>query len=146
MNTQSRGTPAGRRRRRAYGLVEVGMAVMLVMAAMSLMVKALGVVANERREADRRLWAVEAASNVLERVSAEPFDGITRKIVDEIAAGVHAERVLPGATWESAVEDDRGAPVPAKKVSLRLHWNDRSKGPGAPVRLTTWVYRKGGRS
>lgn len=146
MNAQTRGTPAGRRRRRAYGLVEVGMAVMLIVAAMSLMVKALGVVANERREADRRLWAVEAASNVLERASAEPFEGITREKVDAIAADTGAERVLPGAAWESTVEDDRGAPVPAKRVSLRLRWKNRSGGLGEPVRLSTWVYRKGGRS
>lgn len=131
----------GRARRRGYGLVELAMAILLVLVAMTLLVRGLALAGAERRVADRRLWAVEAASNVLERIAAEPFEGLTADAARALAAGAQADRVLPGAEWEVAVDADRGAPVPAKRVALKLRWKDRSGGFVAPVRLTAWVYR-----
>src|SRR5437660_1076339 len=69
--------PQTRPRRRGYTLIEMAIAVIVVMTAMGVTVRVLGWNARERRAADRREWAVQAASNILERVSAEPFDRVT---------------------------------------------------------------------
>jgi hypothetical protein len=122
------------------------MAVFVLMLAMSLMVKALALTGVERRAADRRLWAVEAASNVLERAAAEPFDAVTAEKVRALADEAEAGRVLPGAAWEFDVREEPGAPVASKRVTVRLRWKDRSGGWDAPVRLTAWVFRERGRS
>jgi hypothetical protein len=131
-----------RTRRRGYSIIELALALFLFMTAMGLTVKVLGWVGTERRGADRRLWAVQVVSNVMDRLSAEPFESVTadraRTIADEAAAG----KAVPGASWEIAVNDEREAVPPAKRVSLQLHWNDRSGGWDGPVRLTSWVYRR----
>jgi hypothetical protein len=142
----ARNPARGRSRRRGYGLVEVAMAVFVLMIAMSLMVKALALTGVERRAADRRLWAVEAASNVLERVTAEPFGSVTAEKARSLADEAEAGRVLPGAAWEFDVRDEPGAPVGSKRLTVRLRWKDRSGGWESPVRLTAWVYRGRGRS
>ena len=80
MNARKKG------RRRGYGLAEIAMAVLLVMVAMNLTVKILAVTGTQRRAADRRLWALETASNVLERVTAGPFDAVTEDAVRAEAA------------------------------------------------------------
>ena len=145
MNAQTLRRPSGLRRR-GYGLAEVAVALLLLMVAMNLMVKVLGVVGSERRAADRRLWAVETASNVLERVSSEPFDSITVDAVRAVADQSGASQVLPGAVWEVSVDDDKESKAPARKVSLRLRWKERSGEWGAAVRLSAWVYRGRGPS
>jgi hypothetical protein len=132
--------------RRGYGMIELAMAVFLLMAAMGLMVKALAAIAAERVAADRRLWAAEATSNVMERVAAEPFEAVTVEKARSIAADAHADRALPGAAWEVSVEDEPAGPAASKRVALRLKWKDRWGGWDAPVRLTGWVFRGRGRS
>ena len=128
------------RPRRGFGLAELAISAMVVMVAMGVTVKVLGWVATERRAADRREWAVQTVSNVLERVGSEPFDRVTTETVKTIAAATTRDRALPDAVWEVAVEDDKDAPIPSRRVSLQLRWKERSGGWGAPVRLTAWVY------
>ena len=148
MNAQTLRRPTRFRlgRRRGYGMAEVAVALLLLMVAMNLMVRILGVVGTERRASDRRLWAVETASNVLERASSEPFDAVTAKAVRAIADEADVAKVLPGAAWDVAVEADKEATVVAKKIALRLRWKERSGEWTSPVRLSTWVYRGKGRS
>jgi hypothetical protein len=119
------------------------MSVLVLLAAMNVTVKVLGWVGTERRGADRRQWAVQAASNVLERVAAGPFDRVTPDNVKAITARTDASRVLPGPAWEVEVDDEPGSPVPARRVSVRLRWKERSGEWGAPVRLSAWVFRRG---
>jgi Tfp pilus assembly protein PilV len=139
-------TPRRRRPRRGYALVEVAISILIAMTAMVVMVKVLGWLGAERRSADRRGWAVQAASNVLERVAAEPFDRVTAETVKSIAAATGATKALPDAAWEIDVADEPDKPVASKRVGLSLRWKERSGGWSSPVRLTSWVFRKGGKS
>jgi hypothetical protein len=122
------------------------MATLLLMVAMTLTVRALSLAGTQRRAADRRLWAVQSAANVVERVTSEPFDRVTADRARSVAAGTKAGDVLPGAAWEVSVENDPGAPVAAKKVAVRLSWKDKAGNAESPVRLTAWVYRGRGGS
>ncbi len=135
--------PFRTRPRRGYTLIELAISVVVVMAAMGVTVKVLGWVATERRAADRRDWAVQTVSNVMERVSSGPFDRVTPEAVKAVAAATSADRALPGAVWGVTVEDEPGGPAPARRVALQLRWKERSGGLSLPVRLTAWVYRKG---
>ena len=133
--------------RKGYALVEVAMAVLLLIAAMSLAVKLVAWVAVERRSADRRLWAVEEVSNVMERLTSEPFEKVTSDRAKALADRVEAPRVLPDAEWTVRVRDQDAAPhVPAKRVELRLRWKTRSGNWDAPVRLSAWIFKGRARS
>lgn len=129
--------------RRAFTTLELAVSVLTVMTAMGMTVKVLGWVGTERRAADRRQWAAQVASNVLERASSEPFDRVTADTVKAIASRTDAARSLPGAEWEVSVVDEDPSPVPARRVTLRLRWTERSGNWVAPVRLTSWVFRGG---
>lgn len=126
--------------RRGYGLVELAMAVFLFMVAMSLLVRVVGWVGRERRAAERRLMAVHEISNILERVSAEPYDRIDAKRVEELAGTSVAAAALPEPRWEAEVT---AADVPAprsKRVRLSLRWKSLAGNWEAPVRLVAWVF------
>jgi hypothetical protein len=140
-------TSRKRSRRRGYGLAEVAMAVMIVIAAMTFTVKALGLAASERKSADRRLCAGLAASNLLERATALPFGEVSEAKVKSLADAEHADRALPGADWQVAVVDESAGPVASKRITVRLTWKQRSENLEAPVRLSAWIYQgpKGGR-
>src|SRR5262249_8816880 len=99
----------------------------------------------ERAAADRRLWAAQEVANVMEQLSAEPFDRVDASRARAMAAEGQATRALPGAEWGAEVVDEPDGPVAAKRVTLRLRWKGRSGEWEAPARLTSWVYRRGGR-
>ena len=135
--------PRGPSRRGGYTMVELAVSVLVLVAAMGISVRVVGWVGAERRSADRRQWALQEVANVMERVSAEPFDRVTPAKARAIASGSDAAGRLPGGSWEVAVDDERDSPVPARRVSVRLRWKDRSGGWEAPARLTAWVFRRG---
>ncbi len=130
------------RSRRGYSLAELAVAMMVVMTAMTVSIKVLGWNATERRASDRRDWALQTASNVLEGASALPFDKVDTAAVQSLAHATDSEKVLPGASWEIAVADDPESPVPARRIQLKLQWKERSALLSGPVRLTSWVYRR----
>jgi hypothetical protein len=133
----------GKRPRRGYTLVEIAVAALLLMAAMSITVKALGWVARERRSADRRQWAAQEVSNVMEQLTAEPFEKLNTARAREITLASKAERVLPGASWQVEIVNEARPDFPGKRLSLLLRWKDRVGEWGAPVRLTSWVFGRG---
>jgi prepilin-type N-terminal cleavage/methylation domain-containing protein len=128
--------------RRGYTLIELAISMLVLVAAMGVTVKALGWLGQERRAGDRRQWAVQAASNVMERLASEPYEQVSDATAKALVAEAGADRVLPGAVWDVTVTDDAGSPVPGKRVALALRWRERSGGWGSPVRLTSWVYRR----
>lgn len=129
----------GGRPRGGYTLIELALSLLVLLAAMGVTVRVLGWVGKDRRAADRRQWAVQTAGNVMERVSAGPFEKVTTGEANTIAAAAGAGRVLPDAAWEVAVDEVK-EPAPGKRVTLRLRWRETGLGLSGPVRLTAWVY------
>ena len=85
----------GRKRRRGSLLAEVAMATVILMIAMSLTVKVLGWVALERRAAERRQRAVLEVANVMERITAYPFEEVTPDLTRRITLSTTAGQSLP---------------------------------------------------
>jgi hypothetical protein len=136
------------RRRAGSMLAELAMTIVLLIIAMTLVVKVLGWVAHERRAADRRERAVMEVANLMERITAQPLDEVTQEWARRLPLSEAARQSLPGS--ELAVEIDGSAglgprPVPAKRIAIRLRWRGSSGEWDAPVRLTSWIHarRKG---
>jgi hypothetical protein len=133
------------RGRRGFTLVELAGAVFVLGATMALTVQVLGWVAAERRTALRRQWALREADNLLERITSLPYDRVATAAIDRLKAdgNRHVERELPGGHLDVQVAE-RATPAPAKQIVVEVHWRARSGGEVAPVRLTAWVYDRGG--
>jgi len=138
---------SARPRRRGSLLVEVAMATVLLMIAMTLMVKVLGWVAHERRSAERRQRALMEVANVMERITAYPFEEVTPDLARRITLSETARGLLPDS--ELALDVSDGTPEAGRttrRIAIRLRWRGSSGEWDAPVRLCTWIEQRKGRT
>jgi hypothetical protein len=134
------GKPWGNRR--GTLLAEVGISTVVLMIVMGLTVKVLATIGQERRAAsDRQLGALEAG-NLMERITAHPFDQVTPELTQNISISDVTRRSLRDCELAVALsggEKSAAGVQSAKRVMIRLRW----KGPGgqwvSPVRLTSWI-------
>ncbi len=130
------------RTRRGSLLVEVAMATVLLMIAMTLTVKVLSWVANERRSSDRRERATAEVANLMERITAYGYDQVTPGLAAGMALSQAARQSLPDAELTvdiAASREDAPARPSSKRIGIRLRWRNRSGEWDAPVRLTSWI-------
>ena len=129
-------------RRRGSILAEVAMATVMLMIAMTLTVQVLGYAGRQRRSADQRQRAASEAANILERLSASPYDELSPRRAGEMALPRALGASIPGAELAVDVaEESPGAGQAAKRIAVRIRWRGRSGEWEAPVRLTTWVFK-----
>ena len=83
------------RGRRGSFLAEMAMASVMVMIAMTLTVKVLGYAGAQRRAAEHRQRAVQETANVLERITAYPYDEITPERARQLSLSPAAQQSLP---------------------------------------------------
>lgn len=128
--------------RRGSLLAEVGIATVVLMIVMGMTVRVLSTVAQERRAAFERQRGVLEAGNLMERITAHPFDQVTPEFVGKISVSDRARSSLRDCELAIQVaEGDKPAArgVAAKRVMIRLRWKGRSGQWQAPVRLTSWI-------
>lgn len=120
-------------RRRGFSLVEATIAVVLLLIAMTMAVRAVAWVATERRSADRRATALREANNLLERLAAgiddEPW--LSPEAADALPSGTIAVDREP-----EPIDGDGPALV---RIIVTVRYDDRGGMPAGPVRLTTWI-------
>ena len=136
------GTRPIRAMRRGSLLPELAMAGVMLTIAMAMTVKVLGYAGLQRRSAEERQRAILEVANIMERITAEPFDEVTAERARRLSISPMAAGSLPGA--ELAVEvaaEQPGSGRSSKRIAVRLRWKGRSGEWEAPVRLTTWVER-----
>jgi hypothetical protein len=136
-----------RQKPRGSLLVEVAMATVLLMIAMTLVVKVLGWVAHERRSAERRQRALLEVANVMERITAYPFEQVTPDLARRFTLSEAARGLLPDAELAVDLRDDPPEAVRgARRIAIRLRWRGSSGLWDAPVRLTSWIEQRKARS
>jgi hypothetical protein len=128
--------------RRGYLLVELSMATMLLAVAMVLTVQLLGWTASERRAVERHERAVQEAANLMERLTALPWDRATPEAAAAVQLSPSSRQALPGCELTASVVS-LGTDPPAKRIRVLIRWRNRSGVFEAPVRLTAWIYRSG---
>jgi hypothetical protein len=132
--------------RRGAILADVGLAAIVLMVAMSLMLKVLSTVAQERRSADHRQRAALEAANLMERITAYPFDRVTPELVRGMKVSESARRSLHDCELAIDVQGGEGAPSTdrdSRRISITLRWREPSGQWQRPVRLTSWTLRPG---
>jgi type II secretory pathway pseudopilin PulG len=133
-----------RRYRRGFTIVELCVTCALLGAAIPLTVSTLGAVARQRRAAETRQAAIEAADNALERLSAASFEELTPEELADAERGLPADEWLPGGQIKLQLTEPSG-PVAAKRIDAELSWQLHPGASRDRVRLSGWKYRKAGR-
>jgi len=142
-----RSSSSARRIRRGSLLAEVAMATVVLMIAMTLTVKVLGWVGLERRAAERRQRALMEVANVMERITAYPFEEVTPALASRITLSETARRLLPDSELVLDVSDGASAAGrTARRIAIRLRWRGSGGEWDAPIRLTSWIEQRRGSS
>lgn len=128
--------------RRGYTLIELTIASLLLGTAMGLIAPTLIWVTRERRASERRQEALQEVQNILERLTARPWAQVTPELAGETQLDEQVRNQLPDAKLvvEVSVDTDDAE---AKRISVELKWKNGPEQTPAPVRLTTWMYRRG---
>jgi Tfp pilus assembly protein PilV len=125
-------------------VAEVTMAAVLLMIAMTLTVRVLGMVALQRRNSERRQRAVVEVANLMERITAYPFEQVDPGLAGRMTVSDAARQSLPDCELKVDVAaSEPGAGRSAKRIAIKLRWRGRSGEWEAPVRLTSWIERRG---
>lgn len=130
------------RRRRGFTVFELAIAVVLLAVAMSVTVKLLGAIAQERRAVGHREVAAREVANLMEHLSARSWDDLTAAAANDVRLSEPARQALPGAELNVAVDEETEGGTPAKRVAIRLRWRNRAGEFDAPVRLVTWIFAR----
>ncbi|MGH7202422.1 MAG: type II secretion system protein [Planctomycetaceae bacterium] len=124
--------------RRGFTLVELIVAAILLGTLMLITVPTLKWASDQRRDAQKRQEAVEEAANLMERLTARPWDELTNENLQDVTLAEELRPQFPGAELEVAVQEADDA----KRIRILLHYADHAGRPTAPVRLTAWVQRQ----
>lgn len=135
---------AAKHRRRGTLLVEVTMSSVLLVTVMVLTVKVLGWVALDRRGVEERERAVVQVANLMERITARRYEDVTPSLAHELSTAAPRARPLPDADLKVDItESQPGAGRSAKRIAIGLRWRDHTGEWTAPVRLVSWIERRG---
>ena len=122
------------KRRGGFGLIEMAMTGLLLAIAMVATMKVVGWIALDRRASERRERAVLEASNLLERITATPWDDLKPESFRSLRVSDSANAFLAGPTLDVQIVGLDDAPA-RKKISVEVRWRDRSGRTESPVRL-----------
>ena len=101
-----------------------------------------GWVIQGRRAADRRQAATQEVANIMERIDLQGWQQLSENSLASIAISDQAQRFLTDARLETKIQAEEGPPA-SKRVTIELSWKNYARDYVAPVRVTSWFYRKG---
>lgn len=125
--------------RRGMVMLEVIVGCGLLAVFLAVCVQLLSVTALERRDIERRAIALQEAANIIERVSAMPFEEITPERLADVQLSPEVRQILPAGVAQLFVEEEAGE-VPSKRVRVEINWTGTAGRPEAPARLVYWAY------
>ena len=123
--------------RRGATVIEMIVTTIILGTVAAISLPMLKLITYERRAATAHQQALVVASNVMERVSATPFENLATAAA-EIQLPDWANEQLNEASLKVVV--DAVPEEAARQVRLRLEWKSPRGLPVAPLQLTAWVY------
>ena len=126
--------------RRGTTVIEITTALVVLAATMSIIVPVVGTLVICRQNAEKRHWAVQETSNIMERITSQVWEQVTPESVQNLQLSEQAREMLPQGKLNVRVEvelDDSAA----KRVTAVVSWRTMEDAL-QPVRLTAWIYRR----
>lgn len=131
------------RPRRGTSVVEMIATTVVLGTIVGISLPMLKLVTSERQAAVAHEQALAAASNIMENVSALPFEKIKADATAAQLPDWAKEQLIEPSLQ---VEVERVPDASAKKIHLRLEWKSSRGYAVAPIQLTSWVYQRGDQS
>ena len=128
-------TPA----RRGFTLVELISTCVLLGVVFSVSIPLLVTVARERLSAEQRQFALQHATNLLERAVVQDWSELPPGEQTLTAAPPDVLAMLPGLERQLTVTELSDEPR-SKQVAVSIRWQGRAGHPVAPLALSAWVY------
>lgn len=94
---------------------------------------------RQTRFADRQFVARQTLENLLEEYAHRPWSELNGASLDKLTLPEWGRAKLPAARLGGEVAEESD-PVPAKRITLRLGWQNAPGVKQKPCVLTTWVY------
>jgi|GEM_PF-2021368 len=123
--------------RRGTTLVELAVSTLILVVAMTVTTQTLSWIANSRRSAHRRHYALLEVANVMERITADTTLTHSPQGLKQLELSREAKQSLPGA--ELAIDTKPDHKQDATRLTVSLKWRGAAGHWEAPIRLTTWV-------
>ena len=124
-------------------LLETAVACVLLAALAGVCLKSFAAAAAQRLAIDQRQIALRAAANLLEKLTALPWDDLDKAADKPFAEA--SQKALPeeldGAEVKVEIVPATGEPA-AKRLAVTVRWQDKDNQWVEPVRLTAWRYRR----
>lgn len=90
----------------------------------------------------KKRCALEAATSVLDRISARNWSSVTADSVKKISLPAETREFLADPRLSVAVTNEGDRPR-GRTISVEISWAERSGSRTQHVRLTTWVFQSG---
>ncbi len=129
--------------RSGFTLVEMIVAGILLAAVMSLSAQMLYAVAKGQRTAEQRQMTSTVAANLMERITAQPYETITNQQLQTWRLDSATQSRLPEAKLSISIEPEAGPPA-GKRIVIEIQGQGPKGVPLSPVHLTGWVYERQG--
>ena len=125
-----------------FTLIELIATCILLGVVFSVSIPLLTVVAQERRSAEQRQFALQHATNLLERAMTNGWSQLPVGQQALTAAPADVQTLLPGLERQVEVKELSEKPR-SKQVVVSIRWKNRTGQLVAPIRLSAWVYQIG---
>ena len=107
----------GKMKRRAFTLIEVFMAIMLLGALTALCLKFFAGVTGQQKEQNAELAATQEAANVMERLAAVAWDDLPKQTGGKFELSPQTRKMLPEPRVDVKVDEATGTP-PARRIAV----------------------------
>jgi len=127
-------------RRRGMSILEVSVTGVLLVTLLMVCLQMLGATADQRRAIRDRHTALQACTNLMERLCALRWAELTPQRVAEMQLPAEVQEALSGVELNIDLAEPDGEPD-VKRITVLLRWQGRPGRPQRPVRLVAWRYR-----
>jgi hypothetical protein len=130
--------------RRGTTIFEVAVSVVVLGAVVTTAAQLVQWSVALHEVALKKRCALEAATTVLDRLSARPWEAITAESAQTTSLPAEVKEFLvdPQVTV-SVAEEKTPDSLRAKRISVEIAWAERAGKRSQHVHLTTWVFQSG---
>jgi len=120
-------------------VVEAIVGLVIAVAVLAAVAQLLALASQQRRVAAQRAVAVRESGNLMEDLMSRPWTDVTAEKLAAATLSETCQRSLPGGRLQVDVAAE-GEPAAAKRIAIRIDWQNPAGQRGEPVRLTAWRY------
>lgn len=127
-----------RNRRRAFTIVELIGAMILLGVVFTVSISVLVAVTRERKNTAQRQHALQHANSLLEHATARSWSNLAAGVQEIPSASSELQSLLPG--MDQRLEVSEPGSDKSKQLTVSIRWKNVQGQPVAPIKLVAWVY------